>query len=69
VHFPDGRREDFTVHPSGDPAEGKLATITEVGVDGSTARVWTDGWRVVTTWQSPRRNLCTGEQQDHGFSR
>jgi hypothetical protein len=28
VDFPDGRREDFTYYPTGDPAEGKLETIT-----------------------------------------
>jgi len=44
VHFPDGRREDFTYYPVGDPSEGKLATITEVGVDLSTSRIWSYSW-------------------------
>lgn len=39
VAFPDGRREDFGYHPS-----GKLATITEVGVDGTSTAVWTYTW-------------------------
>jgi len=44
VHFPDDRREDFTYYPAGDPSEGKLETITEVGVDGATVRTWRYGW-------------------------
>jgi len=44
VHFPDGRREDFVYYPAGDPSAGKLETITEVGVDGSTSRTWTYTW-------------------------
>ncbi len=36
VALPDGRREDFTYYPSGDPEEGKLASITEYGTDGVT---------------------------------
>ncbi len=36
VALPDGRREDFTYYPAGDPAEGKLASITEYGTDGVT---------------------------------
>jgi len=39
VAFPDGRREDFTYHPS-----GHLDTITEVGVDGITTRQWAYTW-------------------------
>ncbi|MEM7586841.1 MAG: hypothetical protein AAF560_25855, partial [Acidobacteriota bacterium] len=39
VSFPDGRREDF-VYDAG----GRLETITEVGVDETTARVWTYTW-------------------------
>ena len=39
VFFPDGRREDFAYHP-----DGKLATITEVGVDGATTRTWSYTW-------------------------
>ena len=35
VAFPDGRREDFTY----DGGSGKLATITEIGVDNSTIRL------------------------------
>ena len=40
VDFPDGRREDFGY----DPGTGKLATITEVGVDGLTTSEWTYTW-------------------------
>ncbi len=39
VDFPDGRREDFTYGP-----DGKLHTITETGVDGTTSRTWTYTW-------------------------
>lgn len=39
VTFPDGRREDFAYHP-----DGKLHTITQVGVDGTTSRAWTYAW-------------------------
>lgn len=39
VTFPDGRREDFAYHP-----DGKLHTITQVGVDGTTSRTWTYTW-------------------------
>jgi len=39
VDFPDGRHEDFTYHPS-----GKLASITEVGIDGLTSRAWSYTW-------------------------
>ncbi|NJL27268.1 MAG: RHS repeat-associated core domain-containing protein, partial [Thermoanaerobaculia bacterium] len=39
VDFPDGRHEDFTYHGT-----GKLASITEVGVDGTTTRVWLYTW-------------------------
>ena len=38
VAMPDGRREDFTY------LSGKIHTITEVGVDGSTFRTWTYTW-------------------------
>ncbi len=38
VSMPDGRREDFTY------LGGKIRTITEVGVDGITARTWTYTW-------------------------
>jgi len=44
VHFPDGRREDFSYYPAGDLSEGKLRTITEVGVDGATSHIWTYAW-------------------------
>ncbi|MEM9291576.1 MAG: RHS repeat-associated core domain-containing protein [Acidobacteriota bacterium] len=46
VDFPDGRHELFTYEP-GDSLSGntgKLATITEVGVDGTTSRTWTYTW-------------------------
>jgi RHS repeat-associated protein len=39
VDFPDGRHEEFTYHPS-----GKLASLTEVGIDGITSRSWTYTW-------------------------
>lgn len=39
VTFPDGRREDFAYHP-----DGKLHTITQAGVDGTTSRTWTYTW-------------------------
>ena len=38
VAMPDGRHEDFTT------LNGKVRTITEVGLDGSTSRVWTYTW-------------------------
>jgi RHS repeat-associated protein len=38
VDFPDGRLEDFTY------LGGKLRTITEVGVGGTTSRTWTYTW-------------------------
>ncbi len=38
VSMPDGRREDFTY------LGGKIRTITEIGVDGITARTWTYTW-------------------------
>jgi RHS repeat-associated protein len=38
VSFPDGRREDFTY------SSGRLATITEVGVDGTTTALWEYTW-------------------------
>ena len=44
VHFPDGTREDFSYYPGGDPSEGKLESITVVGVDLSTTRTWTYHW-------------------------
>ena len=39
VTFPDGRSESFTYYPS-----GKLETISEIGVDGTTTRTWTYTW-------------------------
>ncbi len=39
VSFPDGRREDF-----GYDVGGMLASITEVGVDDTTTRVWSYTW-------------------------
>ena len=39
VSFPDGRGETFSYHP-----DGKLATITEVGVDAVPQRTWSYGW-------------------------
>jgi RHS repeat-associated protein len=39
VDFPDSRHEEFTYHPS-----GKLASLTEVGIDGITARIWSYTW-------------------------
>jgi hypothetical protein len=40
VSFPDGRHEDFSY----DPTTGKLATIGEVGIDGTTTRSWSYAW-------------------------
>lgn len=42
VSFTDGRSETFTYH-----ADGKLESITEVGVDGTTSRSW------LYTWDGP----------------
>ncbi len=39
VDFPDGRSETFAYHP-----DGKLATITEVGVGGAAQRTWSYTW-------------------------
>ena len=39
VSFPDQRKEMFTYEPG-----GKLETITEVGIDGTTTRTWTYTW-------------------------
>jgi YD repeat-containing protein len=39
VDFADQRREEFTYHGS-----GKLATITEIGIDGVTDRTWSYTW-------------------------
>jgi RHS repeat-associated protein len=44
VEFPDERQELFEYFPAGDPAEGKLAAITEVGVDGLSTSRWEYGW-------------------------
>jgi RHS repeat-associated protein len=44
VHFPDQRKELFAYHDAPDPAEGKLASITEVGIDGATTREWRYFW-------------------------
>lgn len=38
VDFPDGRRETFGYNA------GRLASITEIGVDGTTSRTWTYTW-------------------------
>ncbi len=40
VSFPDGRHEDFTYHED----SGRLASITEVGVDGVSSRTWLYRW-------------------------
>jgi RHS repeat-associated protein len=39
VSFPDGRSETFSYH-----LDGKLASITEVGVGGSPTRIWSYVW-------------------------
>ena len=39
VIFPDGRSETFTYHP-----DGKLASITEVGVGGAESLIWSYTW-------------------------
>ena len=44
VSFPDGRREDFTYYPPGDPSEGKLQTITEVGLLSAATKTWQYTW-------------------------
>ena len=44
VTFPDDTREDFTYYLAGDPSEGKLESITVVGVDGTASRTWTYHW-------------------------
>ncbi|HMB54977.1 MAG TPA: hypothetical protein VKU40_16795, partial [Thermoanaerobaculia bacterium] len=44
VHFADGRHELFTYHPLGHATEGKLETITEVGVLGAASRTWAYSW-------------------------
>ena len=44
VTFPDDTREDFAYYPTGDPSEGKLESITVVGVDNATSRTWTYHW-------------------------
>ena len=44
VTFPDDTREDFAYYPAGDSSEGKLESITVVGVDGTTGRTWTYHW-------------------------
>ena len=45
VTFPDGRSEEYTYYPVGDPAEGKLETTTEYGVDGTThLQSWVYHW-------------------------
>ncbi len=44
VALPDGRQETFTYHPAGSGQDGKLATITEVGIDGTSTLTWTYTW-------------------------
>lgn len=39
VTFPDGRRAAFAYHP-----DGKLASVTEVGVGGADSRTWSYTW-------------------------
>jgi RHS repeat-associated protein len=41
ITFPDGREEQFTYHDSG---TGKLESITEVGVDGTSMLTWLYSW-------------------------
>jgi len=52
VTFPDRRTETFSYHP-----DGKLATITEIGIDGTTSRTW------MLTW-SPEGDLIRIDRPD-----
>ncbi|HVT58230.1 MAG TPA: hypothetical protein VHR45_07505 [Thermoanaerobaculia bacterium] len=46
VDLPDNRRETYAYYPAGDPQgqAGKLQSITEVGTDSTTSRMWTYLW-------------------------
>jgi len=44
VEFQDGLVEYFGYHPVGDPQAGKLASIRQVGVDGTSEREWLYTW-------------------------
>ncbi len=57
VTFPDGRRESFA-YAGG--ASGKLASLTEVGTDGSTARSWTFSWSGDDLTAIGRPDVCPG---------
>jgi YD repeat-containing protein len=57
VTFPDGRRENFA-YTGG--ASGKLASLTEVGTDGVTARSWTFTWNGDDLTMIGRPDLCPG---------
>ncbi|MDP9120340.1 MAG: hypothetical protein M3O15_03070 [Acidobacteriota bacterium] len=57
VTFPDGRRENFA-YAGG--ASGKLASITEVGTDGTSTRTWTFLWSGDDLIAIGRPDLCSG---------
>jgi RHS repeat-associated protein len=63
VAMPDGRSETFAYHPS-----GKLASITEIGVDGVTQRTWTYTWsgNDLVSVEAPDG---TGQRFEYGDSR
>ena len=44
VDLPDLRKELYAYYEAPDPAEGKLKTITEVGIDGATTYAWHYHW-------------------------
>jgi YD repeat-containing protein len=57
VSFPDGRIERFA-YAGG--ATGKLASLTEVGTDGTTSRTWTFAWNGDDLTSIGRPDLCPG---------
>jgi RHS repeat-associated protein len=57
VTLPDGRRENFT-YVGG--ASGKLASLTEVGTDGTTTRAWTFTWTGDDLTTIGRPDVCSG---------
>jgi YD repeat-containing protein len=57
VTLPDGRRENFS-YTGG--ASGKLASLTEVGTDGTTTRTWTFTWNGDDLVTIGRPDICPG---------
>jgi RHS repeat-associated protein len=57
VTFPDGRQETFAYSGG---TSGKLASLTEVGTDGTTARSWTFTWSGDDLVAIGRPDLCPG---------